>query len=904
MHIERRTTRLAVTTLSVGLALVFVQSSSAHAISRCPPPRVVSGAAPWLQSDRSPYCREEDVIAYLRSPERKLAALDAGFQSLGLPQFAVGDGPHGVAGGGESVTAFPGQITVAASFDTDIARRYGEALGEEFHNAGRAKVLGPAMDIARTWHAGRIAESYGEDPYLASEMAATMVAAIQSRHVVATIKHFAAYTQESGRFGDAPVGDKPAVNQIVGERVLREIYYPPFEAAVRRGAAGAVMCAFPRVNGIYTCENTAMLAALKHDWGFDGAVLPDFPNAQRSVIAAINAGLDEGRFFRGPPRPGLPDYLPGHDIDLPTAFKTGAVTEARLDEMIRRRLVPQFRIGTFEHPPQGSVETDVSTPLHQSLAREVTAAGAVLLKNDGQLLPLGGLSQSIAVIGAQAGEGAVVSEEGSAKVFARFAGNSYQSIVRRAGEAIVTYSPGGQPLVPAEVAPSSILRTQEGLAGLKAEYFLNRNRDFEGSPFASRVEPTIDVNGAPDIKGLPADNGWSVRWSGSFTSTKGGRVHLTLTGAGSARLLIDNRVAATFDRVDFSDTAYAFFDSAPHQPYPISVEWTPRDAAPMPRFPIFGGYIGTVLQLGWSEGPDLIAEAVDKARHADIAVIFASNRTGEGFDQETLNLPGDQNELIEAVAAVNPHTVVVLSTGGAVAMPWLAHVRAVLQLWYPGDAFASAASALLFGDMDPRGRLPITYPLDPQQGPVSQARQYPGSLAPDGSIDASYFDEGLAPGYRFYDLDHQTPLFPFGFGLSYARVKIDRINVTPISAGGLRLTAFAQNVSSREGAEVLQAYVGYPPHAGEPPLQLRGFTKTVLEPGESRRIRVDLTPAAFRLWDDKRHQWRIEPGVYRVAVGTSSRDIAYEKFIRVSSTGIIQTRVGNREDQSSPGASK
>jgi beta-glucosidase len=291
--------------------------------------------------------------------------------------------------------------------------------------------------------------------------------------------------------------------------------------------------------------------------------------------------------------------------------------------------------------------------------------------------------------------------------------------------------------------------------------------------------------------------------------------------------------------------------------------------------------LGTILQLGWSGPNRLIQDAVEAARKADVAVVFVGDRTGEGMDRESLALPGDQNALIEAVAEANPRTVVVLQTGGAVKMPWLDRVAGVMEMWYPGDGFGPAAARLLFGDAEPTGRLPVTFPRDERQGPAQSEAQFPGTLNANGALDTVHYDEGILVGYRFWDANNQAPLFPFGFGLSYTTFDLKGRGVARASDGGAVVTIDVRNTGARKGAEVVQVYVGMPQAAAAPPKQLKGFQRVELAPGEARTIKIRLEPSAFAHWDDAGHRWTTTPGSYSVMIGRSSRDIATVHTLKV-----------------------
>jgi beta-glucosidase len=300
--------------------------------------------------------------------------------------------------------------------------------------------------------------------------------------------------------------------------------------------------------------------------------------------------------------------------------------------------------------------------------------------------------------------------------------------------------------------------------------------------------------------------------------------------------------------------------------------------------------MGLTLRFGVAPPDRLIADAVAAARKADVAVVFAGERVGEGMDRHYLALQGDQDRLIEAVAAANPNTVVVLSTGGPVAMPWLGKVRGVLETWLPGDAFGPAIAGMLFGDREPGGRLPVTFPADETQGPAAQRREFPGLTDPaTGRLSEAYFDEGVFVGYRYYQAHSQKPLFPFGSGLGYGDVAIAVEGVVNPPAGGQAVRMRLTNSGKRPVTSIPQLYVGLPAETGEPPLQLKGFAKAVLAPGESRVVEIPLPSSSFIYWDDKGTDWtgrraigwRFGNGSIRLAIGRSADDLLWEGTLPV-----------------------
>jgi beta-glucosidase len=844
-------------------------------------------AEPWKDTSYSPECRARFVLDQFHTVGEKLDFLDppppneasAGrkvSEEIGLPRIAGSDGPAGIARVGHA-TAFPSPLAVAASFDPKVASRYGDLLGREFRAAGLGMIGGPAMDMTRTWHFGRLSESFGEDPFLTASMVAPEIRAIQARKVVATMKHFAAYTQEAGRVGDQPSGSAPAVDNIVSEKALREIYLPGFEAAVKQGHVGAVMCSFPRIDGVYSCENPHLFDILKREWGFDGFVEPDFPSGQRSIAWAIMAGLD-----RGSARPNGIDAALNGQLTLREAVARGIVPEARLDDMILRRLIPNFRIGTYDDPPVRTGE-DVSTPEDRAAAADILAAGSVLLKNEKGILPFGSNVRSIAVIGMQATKDATVVEQGSPYVEPAHLEPALPAIEQRAGSRIaVSFAPGTLGLGPLPPFDPALLTAPGGGHGFRAEYYASPKLDFSGKPIATRVVADPSLDSAPAIDGLPANNLWSVRYTATFTPKETGVHRFALHGSGSVRLLVDGKQVAGFVLADFGNAAYANIPLEAGNPVELEIGYTPRSALRDRRMKMFGLEMGLTLRVGHSPPNDMILRAVEAARKADVAVVFAGEQVGEGMDRETLSLQGDQDRLIEAVAQANPNTVVVLSTGGPVAMPWLKQVHGVIETWMPGDAFGPAIAGMLFGDREPGGRLSVTFPANETQGPATKPSEFPGTREPqNGRLDTAYFDEGVLIGYRYYDAHRQQPLFPFGYGLSYGDISLSGAGAETRPDGSILAHVTLANSGKRGGTGVVQVYLGFPEGTGEPPKQLKGFAKAELGPGESRTLEIAIPRKALRYWDEDAPGWRIAPGDYAVYLGTSSRDIAWQGKVTI-----------------------
>jgi beta-glucosidase len=615
-------------------------------------------------------------------------------------------------------TAFPDGITQAASWDVDMQRRVGAAIGWEAWHKGIDVQLAPGVDIARNPLNGRNFEYAGEDPYLAGRTGVAEIQGIQSQHVAATVKHYALNDQETNRMTDSSDAD---------ERTMQEIHLPAYEAAVQQGHVASVMCSYNRINSIYGCENPDLLTTvLKKQFGFTGWVMSDW-GATHSTVAAANAGLDQEQGI------GKGKYF---SAALKTAVQNGQVPMSRVDDMVLRLMRGLFATGVFDNPPPGEPQAataDVNTPQEKAIALEAAEGGAVLLKNAANALPIQGSAKRIAVIGQPAG----------------LAGsqNFYQG--------------GGSSKVP--------------IAG-----------------------PNPDV--VSPLQG------------------------------------ITTRAEANGDTVTYTPGAVP-------------------------------------------------AAAAAAASAADVAIVFAGDgdsegqdRTGLALDNRTCTLFGcvpaqgaSQDDLIAAVAAANPNTIVVLQTGEPVSMPWLTAVRGVLEMWFPGEQDGNAAAALLFGDVNPSGKLPYTFPKAMSDSPIQSTAQWPGINDANG-IPHSTYSEGLLVGYRWYDAKEITPLFPFGFGLSYSTFGFGNLHVTPTSTGAVvRFTV--TNTGSRTGAEVAQVYLSSPAAAHEPPKQLKGYNKVLLLPGQTKTVTLSLDQRAFSYWSTASGSWKVAPGCYAVHVGDSSRNL-------------------------------
>lgn len=901
MFLERRTrSRHATMILIVATSVVTILGSTVTAASarddqdprsrfggpRFTAPRVDTSQvdAPRTPSwDTSPAVerRVEEILARMTTEEKADLATgqlnnNYGFynnpiERLGIPAQTMADGPVGVRVANPTIdqrsTQLPSASSLAASFDLRLADAFGDVLGREAFRTGHNFELAPSADVARTPLWGRAFEGFGEDPLLIGSMAAQVIRGIQASPVSASLKHPFAYNQETDRFN---------VDAQVDERALQEIYSRPFGIAIRQGRPGSAMCSFNRVNGVYACENPLMTRILKEQFGLRGFIMSDY-NATPSTVEAANAGLDQEQ--PGDQGPGSANF----GERLVAAVAAGQVSMARLDDMARRILRPMIGLGLFDRLPELrpiQVERDAR------VARDVAANGMVLLKNERNVLPLSRRDRSIAVIGpdadntsAQGGGSATVSRPTRSV-------SPLQGIEERAGSrADVTYSPGtdgiseGDLLPGAAPVPSSVLTPADGDGnGLSASYWSNTT--FSGDPHLTQVDPNVNVNfGFQNFPGfnvaspkIPTARGdfallgdLSARWTGTLTAPETATYRLGLTARGDARLFLDGELLVEHTG-DLSSVGrrVTLREGEAHE---VRIEYSA---------PALNSYQGGQVRLFWQHPEDVLspamAEAVETARDADTAVVVVRDYETEGYDRPDLALPKEQEQLIRHVARANRRTVVVVETGAVTRTePWSARTRAIVQAWYPGQEQGRAIADVLWGDVNPSGKLPATLPRNERQVPST----------PPG---VARFRESIFVGYRGFLEDRVRPSYPFGFGLSYTRFAYRNLSVSSGDGRGGRVTATftVRNTGRRTGSEVAQVYVGrLPGDVRTPPRQLAGFAKVRLAPGQSRRVTVRIPKEALSYWDTDEDAWITPSGRTRILVGPSSATVALGGSVRV-----------------------
>ncbi len=792
----------------------------------------------------------EDLLSQMTLQEK--VALLAGtnmwytnpVERLGIPSLKMTDGPNGARGAGSftdgvKTTCFPAEILLASTWNTDLVGRVGQALAHETKMKGAQVLLGPTVNIQRSPLGGRNFESFSEDPYLSARLAVAYITGLQREGVGASIKHYVCNDQEFERY---------SISSEVRERVMREIYLPPFEAAVRETRPWTIMAAYNLVNGIAASESPYLLTEiLRDEWSFDGVVVSDWFESVKSTAASVNAGLDlemPGPRWRGE--------------KLLEAVERGEVAEATIETSVRRLLLLLDKAGFFEHP-QAVPEQAIDLPERRALVREAAAEGIVLLKNEQQILPLQHERlTSIAVIGPNA-QVAQITGGGSAQVNAHYAVTPFEGIVARVGDHVrVGYEQGctNYRLLPLLDAGLLLAGTQGSERGFSVE----------------ETQSTADLMWFGQLPDQVDPQQFSARMSGRFTPQETGPYTFGLVSAGLSRLSIDGREVIENWTQQTPGGEYFGFGStevqavvplgAGHE-YLLTLEFARSEAALL-----------AAVRLGCL--PPVPADSIERAARlaaaSDVAIVcvgFGGEWQSEGFDRPAMELPGKQNALVEQVAAANPRTIVVLNTGSPITMPWLEKVAAVVQAWYPGQECGNAIADVLFGDVTPSGKLPQTFPVRLEDNPAYL--NFPGE---NGKV---YYGEGLFVGYRYYDKKRIAPLFPFGFGLSYTTFDYGTLQLSTQQIGPddtLQVSVEITNTGERAGKEVVQLYIrDEQASLHRPEKELKAFAKVHLEPGEHKTVTLCIGRSALAYYDDLAHKWVAEAGEFEVLVGASSQDI-------------------------------
>jgi beta-glucosidase len=808
--------------------------------------------------------RVHDLMARLTEPEKMSFLCGASncttpaIPRLQVPSMVFADAGAGVRGIGKPntgpATSFCCGTTMASTWDPAFVGRIAAAIGEEARNKkeGSQILLGPAVNIQRSPLGGRNSEYFSEDPFLAARIGVGYILGMQGEGTGACIKHFACNNVEF---------ERRAVDTRVSERALREIYLPAFEAGVKEGHVWTLMSSYNRVNGPHASADSYLLTdVLKKGWGFDGMVVSDWGGIHQTA-ATINAGNDlemGGHLkFRAPA-----------NVDL--ALKNGQTTTAAIDDCVRRTLRTIVRTGLLDGPWQTDPSL-VNSPEHQELTRELAEQGSVLLKNEGGILPLDTAKiRSIAVIGLAANK-LQMGSRGSPDVTPFYFVSPLEGLIKRAGSTIaIHFAPGDPDNLVSIPASAFVPDGDETGHGLRGAYFSNAN--LEGTPVQTRTDADIDFNWTGKDVGIPGigPENFSVRWKGRLIAPTTGKYRIALAADDGCRFYLDGK--KVFDRwqIGTGKELTVDLDLVAGEEHAITLEY-------------FQATGDAFARLRWRlPGADQVHDAVAAAKNSDVAIVFASTygTEGEGHDRPSMALPQNQDRLIQAVAAANKRTIVILNNGTPMDLrSWIKQVSGLLEVWYPGQEGGNAIAALLFGDVNPSGKLPNTF--GERREDYCDYGNFPGEK------NRINYEEGIYVGYRHFDKENIAPLFPFGFGLSYTTFAYGPVKLsqeTLDGTGTVSVTVPVTNTGTRRGQEVVELYVHDPaPKIDKAVRELKGFAKIALEPGETKPVTLPITPRDLAYFDVPGKQWKADAGDYEIQIGASSRDIRQKTTIHLAS---------------------
>ena len=837
---------------------------------------VLSAPAQTPQSNQQNIDQRVNSILQKMTPEEKIDYIGGtGFAirampKLGLPAFEMSDGPLGVRSNAKfPSTVYAAGIGLAATWNPKLAEQVGAGIGKDARARGINFMLGPGVNIYRSPTNGRNFEYFGEDPFLASATAVGYIVGMQKQGVSSTVKHFLVNNSEFLRHDS---------DSVVDERTLREIYLPTFEAAVKQAHVGAIMDSYNLINGVHATQNPYFNTDIaRKQWGFNGIMMSDWV-ATYDGVAAANSGLDLE----------MPDGKFMNTKNLLPALQDGRLKQAVIDEKISRILHTAAQFGWLDRPQTDLMLSRYNGPNHQ-VALDAARESIVLLKNDRQLLPLDkAKTKTILVVGPDAFPAQPVAG-GSGAAIPFNAVSVVEGLAQILGNGVTLYyEPGVKSLHDLVLATNFVTESQNGQRGLKMEQF--NNADLSGSPQSTEVVRHINYDGftwdmlsdwdeASVILAAPPKT-ITRRWTGYYIADEPGTYEIAVQGPGEAngfRVSIDDK--QIFDSWDLSkayqEHAVLEFTKGPHK---ILVEDIQKST--------FGGR----LRLAIANQKKLVTEeAKTLAPKVDAVIIaagFNRDSEGEGADR-TFSLPIGQDELIRQIAALNKNVVVSVTSGGNVdSSSWIDHVPAYIENWFPGEQGGTALAEVLFGAVNPSGRLPVTFERRQEDNPAF-ANYYP-----EAGTRRVVYKEGVFVGYRGYEHNHIKPLFPFGYGLSYTTYKFANLAIKDAgtSSNPKYLVSFdVTNTGKREGAQVAQLYVSDTTNAvPRPPKELKGFEKVSLKPGETRRVTLPLDTRSFAYYDVDGHQWRAQAGTYKVLVGDSSEGIALNGEIKLANTVTAQ----------------
>ena len=769
---------------------------------------------------------------------------------LGIPILMHDEALHGLVG--RAATSFPQAIGLAATWDTNLMEKVATAIAKETRSRGIRQVLSPVVNISRDVRWGRVEESYGEDPYLTTQMGVAFCKNFEKEGVITTPKHFVANLGDGGR-------DSNPVHFT--ERLLREIYFPGFKACFQEGNATSVMTAYNSYDGTPCTSNRWLLNdILRIEWGFEGFAVSDYgsvggimdahhtaANKKEAAIQAINAGLDVE----------LPNiYIYGEP--LLQAVQEGLVSEKTINASVRRILTAKFKLGLFDEPyvdPKQAEKINDSKE-HRELALQAAREAIVLLKNENNVLPLAKNIKSLAVIGPFAN----VSKLGGYSGYGMKTVTPLEGIINKVtSRTEILFEKGcdaGMPMLP-QIQSEHLLPPdgKEGEHGLKGEYF--NNMELSGEPALVRIDEQVhfDWGGQSPDQAINSEH-FSIRWTGKLVPPETGEYQIGVTTDDGVRLYIDNKLVIEYwqDRSPTSNIISIELEAG--RGYDIRMEYYENAG-------------GAFASLGWDYKPDYaknMEQALQATQKADATILFVGIIEGEGRDRASLDLPGQQEELIKKIADTDKPTIVVLTGGSAITMlNWKDDVQAIATAWYAGEEGGNAIADVLFGDYNPGGKLPITFPQSVAQVPLY------------------YNTKPTGRGYDYIDMTGK-PLFPFGYGLSYTEFEYSNLKISQekIKANERQMISFeVKNIGKLKGDEVVQLYLNDVVGSVSRPLkELKKFKRITLEPNKKQTIQFELMPDDLSMLDTNMN-WIVEPGVFQVMIGSSSEDIRLQGTFEV-----------------------
>tara|TARA_B100001123_G_scaffold433156_1_gene557320 strand:+ start:1110 stop:3557 length:2448 start_codon:yes stop_codon:yes gene_type:complete len=777
-----------------------------------------------------------------------------GVERLSIPRLKLTDGPNGARGdgvSGKTSACFPCGIALGSTWDIDLLKEIGRAIAREAKSKDADVLLGPTINLHRHPLGGRHFECYSEDPILTGKLAVSFVQGVQSQKVAACLKHFVGNDTEFERHN---------ISSNIDPRTLREMYLLPFELGIKKGGAMSVMSAYNQLNNKFCSSHEELLKdILKEEWVFPGFVVSDW-----------GAALDTEGNAKG----GLDLIMPGPSTvwgeNLLKVLKEKKITEEEVFDKARRLLRVADFTGRLDNPEEKE-ETSQDLEADRLLIRKTAADSMVLLKNE-NLLPLNKSKiKTLALIGPNAEQGQFIGG-GSASVKPHYVIHPPKALKEYLGEEVKVVSGKGchtyKYLPP--INKEHLTESKNNKKGYLVEFF--EGDDLGGKVLASEVMSGSKfwaLNGFGVKVATKLDPpSLSARFTAKFKPDITGEHVFEIISIGSARLRINGK--EIIDNWTSQEKGEAFFGygSAPNrsainlnkdEEYFIEVDYKW-----LGRFP--------AIQIGLlpPDKENLLDQALSLSKNADAVILIAGTSSDwetEGNDRSEISLPSKQDELIHKICAANPNTVVIINTGSPCSMPWLDKARAVLLSWFPGQEYGRALTDILFGEINPSGKLPTTFPKLIEDTPAFQ--HYPGS-----DLQMNY-EEGLYIGYRWYEKKKIEPLFHFGYGLSYTKFEYSSFKITPPEKdSAISFKMSLKNVGKIYGKEVVQCYVSVVnSKVDRPNKELKLFQKVGLEPGESKDLEFYLTERDLAYWDENSSNWLIEPAEYKILVGSSSNDI-------------------------------